>query len=561
MNRIPHLALIATENDAGILLAIVNKAFRDFPVSPTISTVTPEKAQAAFTLAQVDVVIAGALVQSHAAREKLHTLLHTIRTSRQDAGRSLLAVLLWGSRAGQLATDLDHPVILSVTCEPQNGKPSSQPTDACLRELTDLMQKRICEWQSSGFAIEASVAAEAQNVEMDEVQGQSTQISEDASTWSSVELKFNAAATIQNGTGTSLSCVAAAGSENNEAVTLREKFHDFWRGLSPARQRNLRTEIEILRQTLYEKSRELQHARAVTSDQQILREQIVTLQEENQKLKESLAERAVSLDIVREELIRFQTASRQELRQLRGALGTDTAQAANVLTDYQKQLRAMTGKLTSLLEVRNSLELALESAQQKRTKSVGTTPSVLPAQKSVVRSEAVPVSQDDEFITIAKRHQTKLRPLVEEVIAMVAPLLSGKPVTMELAIDLTAETLSSEPETLRQILFNLISNAVLYTDAGHVSVTARGHDDVVTISVSDTGIGISRERLQHLLSSAAQSDSNASDCGLREVQRLVDECHGSLVATSQPGVGSTFTVTLTQTVVHSPTGQAIVAAS
>jgi signal transduction histidine kinase len=118
-----------------------------------------------------------------------------------------------------------------------------------------------------------------------------------------------------------------------------------------------------------------------------------------------------------------------------------------------------------------------------------------------------------------------------------------------------ADALSGDPVRVRQILFNLIGNALKFTNTGGVEVIATTRpfaDDQqeVALTVADTGIGISAEELARLFRPFAQADSSTtrrfggSGLGLSIVRRLAQLMGGDVQVQSTPGAGSTFTVTL-----------------
>jgi two-component system, sensor histidine kinase and response regulator len=122
---------------------------------------------------------------------------------------------------------------------------------------------------------------------------------------------------------------------------------------------------------------------------------------------------------------------------------------------------------------------------------------------------------------------------------------------------LTSEITSDVPHTLdgdvlrlQQILFNLVSNAIKFTESGSVHMRIFLPDPAHwAMQVIDTGIGISLEDQSQVFSSFWQIDSSAtrqyrgSGLGLSIVKQLADLMGGKLALTSQPGKGSTFTVT------------------
>ena len=108
---------------------------------------------------------------------------------------------------------------------------------------------------------------------------------------------------------------------------------------------------------------------------------------------------------------------------------------------------------------------------------------------------------------------------------------------------------------LREVLLNLVGNAVKFTDQGNVQIsveTVEYQNEVVTLRfiICDTGIGMSDQHIAHLFQPFAQADSSTTreyggvGLGLAISKRLVDLMGGSLDVTSQPAVGSTFTLAI-----------------
>ncbi len=108
-----------------------------------------------------------------------------------------------------------------------------------------------------------------------------------------------------------------------------------------------------------------------------------------------------------------------------------------------------------------------------------------------------------------------------------------------------------DPVRLRQVLVNLIGNAVKFTLQGEVQLSVRAHaPGIVEFEVRDTGIGIPREKLDSIFEAFTQADGShtrkfgGSGLGLAITRRLVLLMGGHLSASSEPGLGSTFSVEL-----------------
>lgn len=123
---------------------------------------------------------------------------------------------------------------------------------------------------------------------------------------------------------------------------------------------------------------------------------------------------------------------------------------------------------------------------------------------------------------------------------------------LRLDVDLgsAAGVYEGDPTRLRQILSNLISNALKFTAEGGVSLKARRAGQVLTIEVIDTGHGMDAEVLGRIFTPFAQADSSTTrrfggtGLGLSIVRELAVRMGGDVAVTSRPGVGSRFAVTL-----------------
>ena len=104
-------------------------------------------------------------------------------------------------------------------------------------------------------------------------------------------------------------------------------------------------------------------------------------------------------------------------------------------------------------------------------------------------------------------------------------------------------------ELLEHIWSNLLSNAIRFTPSGgQITVVLRQGEGEVAVSVSDTGVGMDEETQRHIFDKFYRAetcpDSRGNGLGLSIVHRVVKLCGGQVAVFSQPGKGSTFTVTL-----------------
>ena len=119
-------------------------------------------------------------------------------------------------------------------------------------------------------------------------------------------------------------------------------------------------------------------------------------------------------------------------------------------------------------------------------------------------------------------------------------------------MDPTIDTIDADERLLKQVLFNLLSNALNFTDRdGHVQVVARDLGDDVAISVQDDGVGIAPDDQARIFLEFEQAGKSKAQegtgLGLALSRRFVELHGGRLTVDSTPGKGSTFMFTLPKT--------------
>ncbi len=136
--------------------------------------------------------------------------------------------------------------------------------------------------------------------------------------------------------------------------------------------------------------------------------------------------------------------------------------------------------------------------------------------------------------------------LAREAVDVLSPLAGEVSLSVESEED--AVTVRSDEEKVRQILLNLASNAVKFTEEGAVTVRVHSTDAGAEIAVEDTGIGIPEDRLPDLFDPFTQVETRAgaktkgAGLGLAICKEYADMIGGRIRVRSEPGVGSTFTL-------------------
>ncbi len=148
----------------------------------------------------------------------------------------------------------------------------------------------------------------------------------------------------------------------------------------------------------------------------------------------------------------------------------------------------------------------------------------------------------------------EIRSGIEEVCAVVHPIAEQKNIAVRVEIDPGLDTITLDLQRFRQILYNLLSNALKFTDdGGVVTIKAdRRANGSIRLSVRDSGIGIAADDIPRLFTEFEQLETGiarrfgGTGLGLALTKSIVTLQGGSIDVESEVGVGSTFTVALPQ---------------
>lgn len=150
-----------------------------------------------------------------------------------------------------------------------------------------------------------------------------------------------------------------------------------------------------------------------------------------------------------------------------------------------------------------------------------------------------------------ERRPVDARRIVREVGELMEPLAHQKQLELHIDVPEYEVIVETDADKLRQVLVNLVGNAVKYTPTGEIRVTVDASAaDQLALHVSDTGIGIAPEHLPHIFEPFWQVDRSqrtlggGTGLGLSVVQRVVELLGGKISVESTPGTGSTFTINL-----------------
>ncbi|MFT4109752.1 sensor histidine kinase [Propionicimonas sp.] len=160
---------------------------------------------------------------------------------------------------------------------------------------------------------------------------------------------------------------------------------------------------------------------------------------------------------------------------------------------------------------------------------------------NLLRLSALDSADDIERADVAVDEQLR------SVVLMLEPQWSAR--ELEVELDTAPVMVRADADMLHQVWINLVNNAVRYTPpGGRVRISVAAGPDTCEVAVADTGVGIDADDLPRVFERFFRADKarsgEGSGLGLSLVRRVVDLHGGTVSVASEPGVGSTFTVSL-----------------
>ena len=298
-----------------------------------------------------------------------------------------------------------------------------------------------------------------------------------------------------------------------EAVQLANAFTEKWRLLIESRQR-----MESLEQAVQARTAQLE----ISNDQ--LRTEIIE-------------RRRIELDL-------------EKARDL--AVRADCAKSAflaNMSHEIRTPMNGVIGMINLLLDT------SLSPEQTELAQNINQSGETL----LHIINDILDFSKIEAGMLTIEQIDFDLPGLIEKTVELCTGQATAKGVELICKIDpALPRMVVGDPVRLRQILLNLINNALKFTARGKVVISARQEDSDVSrahlrFEVTDTGIGIAPDVLPHLFQAFIQADSSTTrlfggtGLGLAICKRITELLHGQIGASSTPGQGSTFWVTLALT--------------
>jgi len=171
-------------------------------------------------------------------------------------------------------------------------------------------------------------------------------------------------------------------------------------------------------------------------------------------------------------------------------------------------------------------------------------------------SDLLDLSRIDAGATLAETSRFQLRNTLAECLSSIEPQARVKGLDVRLeAGEMDGARIDTDRAKLKQILSNLLSNSLRYTESGHIRLFATQVDSTLRIGVEDTGVGIAAADHRRIFDEFAvlehpnRARTEGTGLGLAICRRLANLLHGEIQLDSEPGRGSTFTLALPASVV------------
>lgn len=232
---------------------------------------------------------------------------------------------------------------------------------------------------------------------------------------------------------------------------------------------------------------------------------------------------------------------------LASQLQNEMKQKDEFLTNTSHELK---NPLHGIINIAQSLLNRSDSSWDEQTKHDLQLQLTIARHMSWTLEDLLELARLKEHRITLNRKSTSLQAVAVGVVNMLSMHIENKRISLEVNIDEQFPKIYADHKRLIQILFNLVHNAIKYTESGKISISGEIIDDYAHIYVSDTGIGMSHEAMQTIFEPYTQANINSVTkaegfgLGLSICKQLVLLHEGTIGVKSKQGEGTVFTITL-----------------
>lgn len=239
----------------------------------------------------------------------------------------------------------------------------------------------------------------------------------------------------------------------------------------------------------------------------------------------------------------------EELNEMSSTFNTMVHELGNIETlrsdfvvtvshEFKTPLASIEGYATIL----QNPELTVEETKEYTQMIIESTKQLAKLSRNILMISSL---ENKEIIT--ERTEFRLDEQIRQSVLMLEPIWEDKKI--DLNIDLDHANYYSNEELLMQVWLNVIGNAIKFTPKNsEISIALKASPAELTITITDTGIGMSQEDQKHIFDKFYQADrsgyTDGNGLGLSLVKRIIDLCHGKISVESELGLGTSFVIVL-----------------
>ncbi|MGH7761658.1 MAG: sensor histidine kinase [Candidatus Dormibacteraceae bacterium] len=246
-------------------------------------------------------------------------------------------------------------------------------------------------------------------------------------------------------------------------------------------------------------------------------------------------------------LVRIASAYDAQLRETNAQIARASQYKSEFLAKMSHQLRTPLTAIIGFCEVlKTGMDGELNPDQAADVRQIDTSGQIL----LELVNDILDLAKIEAGKIVISRQEVDLSSVADQVISTLYQAAESKALKLASEISPAAKTVMADPTSVREILTNLVSNAVKFTPAGSITIRTMAVGPMAEISVIDTGIGMAQDVHDRIFEEFRQADDTISrtyggtGLGLSIARKLVELQGGRIGVESQPGKGSRFWFTL-----------------